>query len=59
MKETPSDARTHYNVAVVADVLGMQDRATQSIERAIELDPQSKYMRFLSSLRERSRVSVK
>jgi hypothetical protein len=57
--EAPGDARTYYNIAVVADVLGRYDYATISIERAIELNPQKKYMRFLSSLRHRGQISSK
>jgi hypothetical protein len=58
IREVPGDATAHYNFAVVADVLGRYEIATLSIERAIELNPQKKYMRYLSSLQQRARSSA-
>jgi len=58
-RETPGDATAHYNLAVVANVIGKPDQAAASISQAIELDPQKKYMRFLSFLRQTARVSTR
>jgi hypothetical protein len=58
MHELPGDPSTHYNLALVADVLGKYAVAMRSIERAIEIDPQKKYMRLLSSLRHKSEISI-
>lgn len=55
--QTPDDARTHYNLALVADVLGRYEDAEAAIERAIQIDPSRKYMAFLSSLRQRNGLS--
>ncbi len=47
----PNDAANHFNKSLAADVMGREREAMVSAERAIELDPQDKYMRWLAQLR--------
>jgi tetratricopeptide (TPR) repeat protein len=53
VQEAPHDDTTHYNLAVVADVVGDTQLARSSITRAIELNPQDKYIRWLAQVRQR------
>ena len=48
----PNTASAHYNVAIVAAVLGHYPEATTAIERAIEIDPKDKYIHWLSRLQQ-------
>jgi tetratricopeptide (TPR) repeat protein len=47
----PRDATAQYNLALASNVLGDEYEAERAVERAIQLDPQDKYMRLLSSIR--------
>jgi tetratricopeptide (TPR) repeat protein len=47
-QENPSQSAVHYNLAVTRNAIGMYQEAMTSIERAIELDPKSKYITMLA-----------
>ena len=47
-EENPSNPAVHYNMAITCNVLGLHEEAIVAIERAIELDPSSKYINTLA-----------